>query len=122
MKVIIAGSRTITNESLVKTIIETFLDENKIQITEVVCGMCEGVDLLGKLWAEENKIPVKEFPADWKMYGKVAGPIRNAHMAEYADAAIIIFTGPSRGSKSMEREMKKVNKPLFVYEVKNAAQ
>jgi len=97
MKVIIAGSREITNKELVFHI----LDSNKSHITEVVCGMARGIDLFGKEWAIKNNIPVAEFPADWKGLGRKAGPIRNCQMAEYADALIAIWDGNSKGTKHM---------------------
>jgi hypothetical protein len=61
MKTIIAGSRTIKDMRHVLKAI------NKCgwEITEVVCGCAEGVDTLGRQWAQEAGIPVKEFPADW---------------------------------------------------------
>lgn len=106
MKVIIAGSREINDYELVCQIIE----ESKFEITEVVCGMCRGVDLLGKQWAEENglKDKIAKFPANWTKYGIAAGPIRNGQMANYADALIVIMHVGSRGAKDMlDQAMKK---------------
>ena len=53
-------------------------------------------------------------PAQWDLYGRAAGPIRNAQMADYADAAIIIWDGKSPGSLNMIKEVKKVNKPHYI--------
>ena len=111
MKVIIAGSRDITDE---KFVIDEFW-KLPIEATEIVSGCAKGVDTIGEFIAESIGIPVKKFPADWKTHGKAAGPIRNKQMAEYADAAIVIHNG-SRGSLNMIEQMKKLNKP--VYEVK----
>lgn len=97
MKVIIAGSRDIMNMDLVKQSIVN----SRFHITEVVCGMARGVDSLGKQWAEENGIPVKEFPTNWDKYHKAAGAIRNMEMAKYADALIAIMKDGSKGTKNM---------------------
>ena len=77
------------------------LDELKtsLPITEVVCGMAQGADMEGRHWARLNNIPVKEFPANWGLHGKAAGPIRNAEMAQYADA-LIAFPG-GKGTQNM---------------------
>ena len=40
-------------------------------------------------------------PADWDKHGKAAGPIRNAEMAEVADALIAFWDGQSRGTANM---------------------
>lgn len=110
MKVIIAGSRTITDGRKIFLAIK----DSDFTITEVVCGGARGVDELGKQWAIHNNIPVKIFPADWTTHGRAAGPIRNAVMAKYADALILVWDGKSRGSKNMKSQAKKNN--LLIYE------
>lgn len=109
MKVIIAGSRIIKNYHLVAPHIEAA----PFEITEVVCGMAQGIDLIGKEWADRNGIPGKYFPADWKKHGMSAGPIRNMDMAKYADALILIWTGRSRGSRNMKGTMEGLGKPIY---------
>ena len=105
MKVIIAGSRTISDRESVEAAIKA----SGFEITEVVCGMARGVDTEGFNWAKDNNIPVKEFHADWEKYGRAAGPIRNKQMAEYADALIAFWDGKSRGTKHMIDLAKRAN-------------
>ena len=76
MKTIIAGSREITDYGVV---IDAVLNSG-FEISEVVCGMSRGVDLLGLKWAQLYGVPVKKFPADWKNLGLKAGPVRNEKM------------------------------------------
>lgn len=112
MKVIIAGSRTITDYDLVvKAVIES-----GFTITEVVCGLAKGPDTLGEQYAIENNIPIAYFPADWSGKGRVAGALRNKQMGDYSDAVIAIWDGKSSGTKHMIDYAKK--KGLLVY-VKN---
>jgi len=73
-------------------------------VTEVVSGCARGVDKCGEVWAEVNKIPVKRFPADWDLYGQVAGFKRNVQMALYADA-LAVFPG-GRGTDHMAKTAK----------------
>jgi hypothetical protein len=112
MKTIIAGSRTIKDFGVVcnATLKSGF------EITEVVCGMAEGVDKLGRKWAIDASIPVKEFPADWAKFGRAAGLIRNVEMAHYAEALILVWNGVSRGSAHMLLTAQKLG--LKIYEVK----
>ena len=113
MKVIIAGSRDIIDPGVIFPIIE----RSPFEIDEVVCGMARGVDRMGRRWAIENGIPIKEFPANWGEYGNAAGPIRNGEMADYADALIAIWDGQSRGTADMISRMKIAEKPVWVQEV-----
>jgi len=75
---------------------------------EIVCGMTNGADLLGKRYGEEHRYPIKEFPPDWTK-GKSAGYIRNEEMAKYADALIAFWDGSSKGTKHMIDLAKKYN-------------
>jgi len=111
MKVIIAGSRTITDISMVhRTVIASGWSQ---QIAEVVCGGAKGVDTLGEQLAFENKVPVKYFPADWNAHGKSAGFMRNKQMADYADALILVWDGSSKGSAHMKETAKTKGIPIF---------
>lgn len=97
MRVIIAGSRTVTNyEALLSAI-----RDSGFVISEVVSGGAAGADALGERWALENSVPLRKFPADWATHGRAAGPIRNTEMAQYADALIAIWDGASRGTANM---------------------
>lgn len=110
MKVIIAGSRNIDDYKLV---VDT-ISKSGYNITEVVSGTAVGVDRLGERWAQANDVPVKEMPADWMRHGNSAGPQRNRAMAEYADAAIIIWDGQSRGTRNMIENMIRRKKPYYI--------
>jgi hypothetical protein len=112
MKVIVAGSRNIFKEILGKE--RLIIEESGFEITELVCGMCQGVDLVFFNWANESDIIIKEFPANWNLYGKSAGPIRNKEMAQYANCLIAIWDGVSKGTKNMINEMKKLNKKVYI--------
>lgn len=111
MKVIIAGSRTISRYELVSHAVY----ESGFQVDEVVSGHApEGVDMLGEQWAVIHKVKAKVFPANWRDHGKRAGIYRNAQMAEYADALIAVWDGQSPGTDNMIDTMKQMGKPVFM--------
>lgn len=99
MKTIIAGGRhyNLTDED------REFLDS--LTITEVVSGVAPGADLDGVSYAIARNLPIEQFPADWRRYGKRAGFIRNREMAKYAEACVLFPGG--RGTASMAREAAK---------------
>ncbi len=108
IKCIIAGGRDFDNECLLRT------EANKIDIDTVVCGMARGADILGLLYAQDYKLGVKKFPADWDKYGKAAGPIRNQQMGDYADMLLAFWDGKSKGTKHMIDYMTKLDKPVVI--------
>lgn len=106
MRVIVAGSRGITQESVVKAALhEAFLFEG-INPTAVVSGRARGVDLLGEAIARKAGVSVVGFPAKWKENGQHnprAGFVRNVQMALYADALVAVWDGSSPGTAHMIR-------------------
>lgn len=110
MKLIIAGTRTLKVSPLeIKHLLEHF----NLQPVEIVSGGANGIDKCGEFFAGFYHLHLSRFVADWDKYGKAAGPKRNAHMADYADALLLIWDGKSPGSKSMKLNMELVKKPVF---------
>lgn len=111
MKVIIAGPRNywpkiqFVNEVVIRS---------GFDITEVVSGGASGVDAVGELWAKENNVPVKRFPANWNLHGKAAGPIRNKDMAKYADALIAFVPYRSKGTANMLKVANEHNLKILI--------
>ena len=114
MRLIIAGSRDVPDEETVR---KALRDAGLMptDITEVVSGTARGADRLGEQVAAKHNIPIKRFPADWDTYGKRAGYLRNADMAEYGDMLVAVWDGVSRGTMHMIDIMKKKNKRVHVY-------
>lgn len=114
MRVIIAGSRSVTSYELVARAIKL----SGFHISEVVSGCARGADQLGERWAERHHIPVKHFPADWARYGRPrAGHIRNEQMARYAEALVAVWDGESGGTKGMIAKAKRLGLRVFVLQL-----
>lgn len=111
MKVIIAGSRSITDYQIVFDAVLF----SKFDISEIISGGARGVDRLGEEFAEEHCYDVTRFIPDWDRLGKKAGFVRNSEMGDYADALIAIWDGKSKGTKHMIDYMEKLNKKVFIY-------
>ena len=110
MKVIIAGGRNFIPEEKHRVWLKDQLA--LLGATEVVSGDAPGADQLGIDIANEMKLPVKHFPADWVTFGRSAGPRRNKEMADYGDACILFPGG--KGTMNMRviaeaKEMKIIN-------------
>ena len=105
MRIIIAGLRDYADYKYFSKELNEYLSGYTDDI-ELISGGATGVDSMAERYARENKIPIKVFPADWKKYGKAAGPIRNSKMADYAGSEgrlIAFWDGKSRGTGNMIR-------------------
>ena len=111
MRVIIAGSRSLTDAEQVATAIA----QSGFALTEVISGGARGVDTLGEAWARRRRIPVRRIPADWRRYGQSAGFRRNEAMAHVADAVIAVWDGSSPGTRHMIATARQRGLRLFVW-------
>jgi len=100
MKIIIAGSRSFTNYSLLSTHLD-HLFSRCVKEIEIVSGTARGADQMGEHYARWHAIPVRRFRADWDTHGKSAGYRRNKEMAQFADALVAFWDGSSRGTSHM---------------------
>src|SRR4030066_971348 len=99
IKLIIAGGRNFDDFDKLCQVCDEFLqDQNNI---EIVSGAYKGADLLGEKYAAEHNYSIKQFPANWKRYGKSAGQKRNVEMANYANMLIAFWDAKSKGTKNM---------------------
>lgn len=81
----------------------------------IISGHARGADSLGELFARENHLQLEVYPADWSTHGKGAGHIRNAEMAQVSDCLVAFWDGESKGTKNMINNMKRLGKPVLIY-------
>lgn len=124
-RLIIAGTRTFHDYGFLLSCLNGIFVRRKELLSDlvVVSGGASGADSLGELFAERNGIPVEKFPADWALYKKAAGPIRNRKMADFASQdgsfgmLAAFWDGKSRGTKDMIRQAKEagIETHVFMY-------
>jgi len=142
MKLIIAGSRSITSYDTVKrAIIESGLWAKHKKSIEVVSGKADGVDTLGEEFAKKNGLQIHSFPAKWddieapgavvrtrrdgKKFNLLAGIWRNHEMGDFADEALIVWSGitegpnKSTGSLDMATYMAELGKPSYLHPIRS---
>lgn len=89
------------------------------QVSTIIEGGARGVDRMARRYGEESGIHVESYPALWDVYGKRAGPIRNAQMLrEGSPDVVIAFRGPnSRGTQNMIDQAEKAGVPVKIIEI-----
>lgn len=98
MRVIVCGGRDYCN----KEVIRKHLEDLKLEHPDAVIihGAAPGADSWSGYVAGTLGFRVEVFPADWKKYGKAAGPIRNQQMLDSGADLVIAFPG-GRGTDNM---------------------
>ena len=120
MKVIVAGSRNFHDSNFIYKKLDFLF--SKISSIEIVEGGCRGVDLIAKQYAKDRSLPYKEFPANWEVYGKKAGPIRNEQMALYADGLVAFYDGKSAGTGNMIQTAQKAKLKIKIVDINKNSQ
>jgi hypothetical protein len=122
MKVLITGDRNWQDR---KTIHRTL---RFIQMTNVgtdcahrslvvIQGEASGADSTARDCARDLGIEVWSFPANWKKYGRAAGPLRNKEMLDREPDLVVAFhndLSKSKGTKNCVGEAKKRGIPVVV--------
>lgn len=101
LKVIVCGGRDFNDAGFVNATLDRFNDLHGIE--SVVEGGATGADRLAAEWARGNGKTVITHNADWRIHGKMAGPIRNQKMLDVEQPdAVIAFPG-GKGTANMAK-------------------
>lgn len=115
LKVIVAGGRDFSDYQRLSDVLYGYAKQAGDDVAvSIVSGMARGADKSAYAFACVNNVNCYKFPADWNKHGKSAGFIRNAEMAQFADALIAFWDGQSRGTKHMIETMQKLGKPVQI--------
>ena len=87
-KVLICGDRNWTDHDLIHSWLDKLCD---CGINTVIEGEARGADIIAREEAEGMNMTVLPFPAEWKRYGRGAGPIRNRQMLNEKPDLVVAF-------------------------------
>lgn len=122
MKVLFTGDRNWTNRELVELVIEG-LNSMARDVNEkltIIHGAAPGLDSIAGQIASEviGVYNVEAYPAEWSLYGKAAGPIRNRLMLMQNPDMVFAFHndlwGESKGTKDMVLAARKEGIPVYL--------
>lgn len=118
MRVLVCGDRNWNNMNIIERELRKLPSD-----TIIIHGAAKGADTIAKFVAERIGLEIinegKGFPADWKRYGRAAGPIRNQQMINEGKPDLVLAfhenISESVGTKDMvERARKSRIKVLII--------
>lgn len=102
MKLLVCGSRTWADDLTVIDAILGIIAGSQETEFIVIEGGAAGADQAGARAAGLLGIPVCEYPANWSLHGRAAGPIRNQQMLDqHPDLVLAFWDGQSPGTRDM---------------------
>lgn len=88
-------------------------------IDHIIEGEAAGADMMAKHWAAERGIPFTGYPANWFLYHRAAGPIRNKQMlTEGKPDMVVAFHGDiwsSKGTQNMVMQALGAGLPVMIF-------
>lgn len=109
------GDREWEDEQIIFTVLEGFAARHNL--TRVIDGDARGADKIAGKWSHERDLRWA-FPANWKKYGRSAGPIRNRAMLKHGRPDMVLafhdHLEESVGTKDMVTIAKEVRVPVYV--------
>lgn len=78
----------------------------KEPFTKLVHGAANGADEHAGWWALCRGVPVATYPAEWRKYGRAAGPIRNRKMLAVESPQLVVAFPGGTGTADMVRQAK----------------
>lgn len=100
-RILICGGRAFTNAVLFANVMQKLQCDRIISDQPfVIEGGANGADTLAREWATNRGFPVATVRANWKLWPRQAGPIRNAWMLRLEPDLVIAFPGGA-GTQNM---------------------
>jgi hypothetical protein len=117
-RVLITGSRTWTNETLMREAFESINKDNEYNFRVIlVHGTAKGADSMADKIGQELGWSIERHPADWNTHGKRAGFVRNSEMVSLgADICLAFIKENSRGATMCAALAEKKNIPTIRFE------
>ena len=104
MKLLIAGSRSITDFDLAPHI--------PAEVDTIISGGACGIDDLAEQYADLHRLSKYIMRPRYDLYGRAAPLKRNEQMVDIADYVLIIWNRRSKGTEHTIKYTQKINKPL----------
>lgn len=115
MKVLVCGGRDYTDRDKVYQTLHDLYTGGKSGHNEplsmVIHGGASGADALAGEWARLRGVAEVCVPANWKVHGRSAGPLRNHWMLELRPDMVVAFPG-GYGTAHMVKIARSVGIPV----------
>lgn len=99
MRVLVCGGRDYSNTIQLFRTLDALAKHEIVDC--IIEGDAPGADRIAGYWAKKRRIDLYIFPADWKKYGRSAGPIRNKQMLDEGQPDLVVAFPGGKGTANM---------------------
>ena len=105
VRVLVCGGRNYTDKDALFLALDRLHAEYRF--TCLIHGAAHGADDLADRWATSREVCIERYAANWKTYGRAAGPVRNQRMLKEGRPELVIAFQGGRGTENMIRQATK---------------
>jgi len=98
VRVLICGDRAWANYGQVSHVVRLLKGAYGKDLV-IVAGGCTGADTMAETAARQCFVACEVYPAEWKKYGRAAGPVRNRQMLDTGIYLVVAFHDDMANSK-----------------------
>lgn len=121
MTILVCGSRNWVDSDRIEKVLSSIIRDYGPSNVTVAHGAARGADSIAAEIAEKFGCLVRAFPAEWHLYNRAAGPIRNRQMLHYAHPDMVIAFHEdlenSKGTLDMVTRAQRAGIPTYVYDL-----
>ena len=110
MNALVCGGRDFTNAHLMNEVLDGIHAATIISL--VIHGGARGTDTLAGTWALWHGVDVQCYPAEWEVYGRAAGFVRNQYMLDVSLPDLVVAFPGGRGTADMVRRARASGVPV----------
>lgn len=100
MRVLVCGGRNFNDRETVRRALDALHAQHPISV--IIEGGASGADRLAFQWASEgNRCGTETHAAEWTVFGRRAGPIRNQKMIDVGKPDMVVAFPGGRGTEDM---------------------
>lgn len=98
-RVLVCGGRNYNDADRIFDVLNDY--DRDFNFTVLIHGGASGADSHAARWAEIGNLKIHTFQANWKKYGKSAGPKRNQRMLDEGKPDLVIAFPGGVGTRDM---------------------
>src|SRR5215472_6858890 len=99
IRVLVCGGRDFDDRAALETALDRLHAQRRF--TLLIAGGARGADTMAEQWARDRGIRTRIYMARWNIYGRAAGPIRNARMLRKGRPDLVVAFPGGKGTAGM---------------------
>lgn len=109
-RIVVTGGRDFQDTAFISQVFDAIALSSA---DTIVHGGSRGLDELATAEARRRKVPTERHQAEWRLYGRAAGPIRNREMLTSGVDLLLAFPG-GRGTHNCVTQARELGVPVYV--------